>query len=44
MQWEVTQIRELKAISKREERKEQKQGPDVFCSAEPTVPAKEMGK
>ena len=42
MQREVTQIRELKAISRREEGKGQKQGRNVFCFAELTVLPKEM--
>lgn len=31
MQWEVTQIRGLKAVSRREEGKGQKQGRNMFC-------------
>lgn len=33
-------LRELKAISRRRKGKGQKQGRNMFCFAEPTVPAK----
>lgn len=39
MQWEITQIRGLIALRKKE--KGEKQGRDVFCFIEPTVLAKE---
>ena len=41
MQWEVTQIRGQKVMSRREEGKGQKQRRNMVCFPEPTVPAKE---
>ena len=41
MQQEVTQIRGLTAFSKKEKAKGEKQGRDVFCFVQPTVPAKD---
>jgi len=43
LQWEVIQIRRLKAIGRREAGggKGQKHGRNVFCFAEPTLPARE---
>lgn len=42
MHWAVTQIRGRKAVSRREERKGQKQRRNAGCFPEPAVPAKEM--
>lgn len=42
LQGEVTQIRGLKAISRKERGKRQNWGKNVLCFAEPSVPAKEM--
>lgn len=42
LQGEVTQIRGLKAISRKERGKRQNRGKNVFCFTEPSVPNKEM--